>query len=133
MTLLAITHTIICETKDKQVVYNASSPDELALVNFAKFCGFEYLGLDEENQACVNIMNTMHYFKLLYTLEFNSTRKRNSVIIKNKNNEIVLYCKGADSIIYERLKDKKYLIFFRKIIKNNKFKGCYYSKDLEKP
>lgn len=26
-----------------------------------------------------------------------------SVILKNTNNEIVLYCKGADSVIFERL------------------------------
>lgn len=29
--------------------YNASSPDELALVNFAKFCGFEFIGTDDAN------------------------------------------------------------------------------------
>ena len=105
--MLAITHTIICEKKDNQIVYNASSPDELALVNFAKFCGFEYSGLDEDNRICVTINHTLSYFKLLYVLEFNSTRKRNSVIIENENHEILLYCKGADNTIYERLKDKK--------------------------
>ncbi len=107
LSLLAITHTIICEKKDNEIVYNASSPDELALVNFAKFCGFEYLGLDEENRICVNMLHNLVYYKLLYVLEFNSTRKRNSVIVENENHEILLYCKGADSIIYERLKDKK--------------------------
>ena len=104
---MAITHTIICETKNNQVIYNASSPDELALVNFAKFCGYEYVGLDEENRVCVSIAHNLHYFKLLYVLEFNSTRKRNSVIIRNEKQEIILYCKGADSIIHERLKQKQ--------------------------
>lgn len=108
--MLSITHTIICENKDNQVIYNASSPDELALVNFAKFSGFEYLGIDEEGRICVNIMNSLHYFSLLYVLEFNSTRKRNSVIVRNEQQEIVLYCKGADSIIHERLRDKKLAI-----------------------
>lgn len=36
------------EKGKKELVYNASSPDELALVNFAKYCGAEYLGVDEE-------------------------------------------------------------------------------------
>lgn len=108
--MLSITHTIICENKDNNVVYNASSPDELALVNFAKFCGYEYMGGDEENRICVNIMHSLVYFKLLHVLEFNSTRKRNSVIIENEKHEIILYCKGADSIIFERLKEKKLLI-----------------------
>ena len=43
-------------------------------------------------------------YKLLNTLEFNSDRKRMSVIIyDNDRKEIVLLCKGADSIIADRL------------------------------
>ena len=37
---LALCHTIIIEKVNNQIVYNASSPDELALLNFAKYCGF---------------------------------------------------------------------------------------------
>lgn len=33
-------HTILTETLDNHLHYNASSPDELALVNFAKFTGY---------------------------------------------------------------------------------------------
>jgi len=41
---------------------------------------------------------------LLDVLEFNSTRKRMSVILKdNQTNQIKLYCKGADNIIMKRL------------------------------
>ena len=43
-------------------------------------------------------------FALLNTLEFNSTRKRMSVILRDLQTEsIVLLCKGADSIIHDRL------------------------------
>ncbi len=46
-------------------------------------------------------------YKLLYVLEFNSTRKRNSIIVRNKqDNKIYLLCKGADSIILERMNKK---------------------------
>jgi len=34
-------------------------------------------------------------FDLLNVLEFTSDRKRMSVILKDKNNKIKLYCKGA--------------------------------------
>ena len=35
--------------------------------------------------------------------EFDSDRKRQSVIVKDENtNEIILYCKGADSVIQMR-------------------------------
>lgn len=49
--------------------------------------------------------NTYRY-ELLHVLEFNSTRKRQSVILRDEQNNILLYCKGADSIILDRI-DKK--------------------------
>lgn len=42
-------------------------------------------------------------YELLCILDFNNVRKRMSVILR-RNGKIRLYCKGADSIIYERLK-----------------------------
>ncbi len=36
-------------------------------------------------------------------LEFNSTRKRMSVIVEDERGNIKLYCKGADNVIFERL------------------------------
>jgi magnesium-transporting ATPase (P-type) len=35
-------------------------------------------------------------------LEFNSTRKRMSVIVRNEQGQLLLYTKGADNVIYER-------------------------------
>ena len=40
-------------------------------------------------------------------LEFNSTRKRMSVIVEDERGTIKLYCKGADSVIFERLAPKQ--------------------------
>ena len=45
----------------------------------------------------------MIFSKLLYVCEFNSTRKRMSIIIRDPENKIILMCKGADSVIEERL------------------------------
>lgn len=47
--MIAICHTVISEQKDGKLIYNATSPDELALLNFARFVGFEFLGTDENN------------------------------------------------------------------------------------
>lgn len=41
-------------------------------------------------------------YELLSILDFNNVRKRMSVIVR-RNNKIVLYCKGADNMIYDRL------------------------------
>lgn len=46
---LSTCHTIIVQNVDGVKHYNSSSPDELALVMGAKFCGYEYLGTDQDN------------------------------------------------------------------------------------
>jgi phospholipid-transporting ATPase len=51
---LAICHTIIIEKKKGKTNYNASSPDELALVNAARFFGVKFEDRDEENRIFVN-------------------------------------------------------------------------------
>ena len=84
--------------------YNASSPDELALVNFAKKCGYEFIGKNENNEMTIRKTGKEATFTLKYILEFNSNRKRMSVIIKDQNNKYWLYCKGADSVILKRSK-----------------------------
>ena len=53
-----------------------------------------------------NIVKHEWKYKLLNTLEFNSTRKRMSLIVQEPDEmggRIVLMCKGADSIIAQRL------------------------------
>jgi phospholipid-transporting ATPase len=50
---LAICHTIIIENKKGEKVYNASSPDELALVNGAKYLGFHFINRDDDNNIVI--------------------------------------------------------------------------------
>ena len=46
---IAVCHTVVVEEKRGKKVYNASSPDELALVQGAKFLGFTFQGRDEDD------------------------------------------------------------------------------------
>jgi phospholipid-translocating ATPase len=57
------------------------------------------------DRLCVNEKSTgkILKYKLLNVLEFTSTRKRMSVIVEDANGIKTLMCKGADSIIKERL------------------------------
>ena len=59
---LALCHTIIIDQKDGEIIYNASSPDELALVNFAKFCGVEFIGTDENNIMGVKFKEKIYQY-----------------------------------------------------------------------
>jgi phospholipid-transporting ATPase len=78
----------------------------LALVNFAKFCGVEYIGTDENNIISVKYEDKKYDYELLETFEFTSSRKRQSIIVR-RDNEIWLYTKGADSVLLDPLRLSK--------------------------
>lgn len=96
---LAICHTIICEEKDGEIEYKASSPDELALVNAARFFGVAFAGRDENQSIMVKINEKLIIVEVLNIIEFNSDRKRMTIIVRLPNGKIKLYIKGADSVI----------------------------------
>jgi magnesium-transporting ATPase (P-type) len=52
---LAVCHTVVAEEKEGQTLYNASSPDELALVNAAKYFNYFFVGRDDDNNIEVKI------------------------------------------------------------------------------
>jgi phospholipid-transporting ATPase len=90
--------------------YSVSSPDELALVSFAKACGYSFEGTDDENIMTIRVGDNTLKYQLLHVLEFNSTRKRMSVILKDPQGKIILFTKGADSIVLARVKkSNKYI------------------------
>ncbi len=98
---MALCHTIVIDERTGK--YNASSPDELALVNAAKFFGAEFIKRDEDNNMVITFQGQEIKYRLMNILEFTSTRKRMSVIVEDPQGDYLLLTKGADSIIRERL------------------------------
>lgn len=83
--------------------YEAESPDEEALVKGAYHFGYVLTGrlpgsvrLRLPNGSATN-------FELLHTIGFDSARKRMSIIVRNPEGKVQLFCKGADTIIMSRL------------------------------
>jgi len=103
--LIALCHTAVVQEKDGKSHYNTASPDELALVNFAKSMGIEFMGVDETDTIELNVQGKTIKYKRLQVFEFDSDRKRMSVVIQNPDGTLMLYTKGADSIMLERMDD----------------------------
>uniref|UniRef100_A0A673GF54 Phospholipid-transporting ATPase n=1 Tax=Sinocyclocheilus rhinocerous TaxID=307959 RepID=A0A673GF54_9TELE len=99
MTMMAICHTAVPEHIDNKITYQAASPDEGALVRAAQNLGFVFTGRTPD---CV-IVESVSTDVLGIDDKF--TRKRMSVIMRTPSGKIRLYCKGADTVIYERLAD----------------------------
>ncbi|GLU20283.1 hypothetical protein SLE2022_364910 [Rubroshorea leprosula] len=108
--LLAICHTAIPEIDEEtgRTSYEAESPDEAAFVIAARELGFEFyertqksISLHELDPVSGKTIDSS--YKLLNVLEFSSSRKRMSVIVRTEEGKLLLLCKGADSVMFERL------------------------------
>ncbi|CAL9180194.1 unnamed protein product [Musa hybrid cultivar] len=121
---LALCHAAIPEPNEKTggFTYEAESPDEGAFLIAAREFGFEFC---KRTQSSVFIRERYspfedpleREFKVLNLLEFNSKRKRMSVIVRDETGQILLLCKGADSIILDKL-SKNGRIYERETIKH---------------
>ncbi|XP_069495994.1 phospholipid-transporting ATPase IB isoform X2 [Ambystoma mexicanum] len=109
LTLLAVCHTVVPERDGNTIIYQASSPDEGALVKGAKKLGYAFTGRTPRS-VIIDALGKEKSYELLNVLEFSSNRKRMSVIVRTPAGNLRLYCKGADNVIFERLsKDSNYM------------------------
>ncbi|KAI0684455.1 phospholipid-translocating P-type ATPase [Cytidiella melzeri] len=105
---LAVCHSVLSDRPDPNrnpylLDYKAESPDEAALVAAARDIGFPFVGKGKDG-IDIEVLGQPERHQLLQLIEFNSTRKRMSVIVRNPQGQIIMYCKGADSVIYSLLK-----------------------------
>jgi phospholipid-translocating ATPase len=104
--LIALCHTVMPE-KDgitKRPKYQAQSPDEAALVGAAANFGIVFT---ERTPSLVrlNVNGKEESYQVLCILDFDNVRKRMSVIVRgpSPSDRIQLLCKGADTMVFERL------------------------------
>lgn len=101
----------LCEPGDQGVLppefcYEAESPDEAALVHAAHAYQFTLISRTAEQVTVRLPEGTLLTFEVLFTLGFDSNRKRMSVVVRHPlTKEIIVYTKGADSVIMDLLED----------------------------
>ncbi|XP_039630996.1 probable phospholipid-transporting ATPase VB isoform X2 [Polypterus senegalus] len=87
-----------------ELCYEAESPDEAALVHAAKAYNFTLLSRTSEQVTVRLPQGAILTFEVLRTLAFDSARKRMSVVVRHPlTKEVVVYTKGADSVIMDLL------------------------------
>ncbi|KAK3070770.1 drs2 neo1 protein [Teratosphaeriaceae sp. CCFEE 6253] len=105
---MALCHTALPETKeDGAISFQASSPDELALLDAAKELGYMLI---ERSSRSITLLRSSgkgedirEVYEVLDVVEFSSKRKRMSLVVRCPDDKIWLLCKGADSVIVPRL------------------------------
>src|SRR5690606_18008038 len=89
---LAVCHTVLTDHPEGDpytIDYKAQSPDEAALVSTARDVGFVFVEQKQDNMI-LEVLGQTQTYELLSVLEFNSTRKRMSVIVRPPEGGIML-------------------------------------------
>ena len=106
-TALSLCHTCTVELNERGLEeYICVSPDSIELVKAAKAQGWTYEESGNPNVKHVKVGDfgpDLIKYEKLQIIEFSSDRKRETIIVKTPEKKIILYCKGADSIIEQRL------------------------------
>lgn len=108
---IALCHTCIPEKKgDGEIEYQAASPDEQALVRGAQELG--YIVMDRQNSTITvktfpsghDSKPNLETYQVLDVIEFSSSRKRMSIIVRMPDQRTCVFCKGADSTLIQLLR-----------------------------
>jgi phospholipid-translocating ATPase len=102
---LSLCHTCFPEIeRDGKINYQATSPDELALVEAARELG--YIVTDRKTQfitistsAVGSTPAVSEVYEIIDTIEFSPKRRKMSIIVRFPNGRLCLVCKGADFIM----------------------------------
>lgn len=116
---IALCHSCLprkAEGTDKEgdaIEYQSSSPDEIALITAARDLGYILIDRDSSSIFLKTYPNDFNHapvteaYEILDSIEFNSQRKRMSVLVRfpDIKDKVLLICKGADNVILDRLKN----------------------------
>uniref|UniRef100_A0A8C7TC57 Phospholipid-transporting ATPase n=1 Tax=Oncorhynchus mykiss TaxID=8022 RepID=A0A8C7TC57_ONCMY len=96
------------EEGEHELIYEAESPDEAALVHAARAYRCTLQGRSLERLLVELPGMGSLAVRLLHILPFDSSRKRMSVVVRHPlTNQVVVYTKGADSVIMDLAESPK--------------------------
>ena len=103
--------------------YQASSPDEVALVKFADSLNMRLVHRTDKEIKIRDSADNMEEFEVLANFPFSSDTKRMGIILKNKKyGHIIYYLKGAENVMMKFVK-KEYIGYIKENAENLAIKG----------
>ncbi|KRX03653.1 P-type ATPase, cytoplasmic domain N [Pseudocohnilembus persalinus] len=105
ITALAVCHNVMpTYNEDDEKIYQASSPDEIALVTIAEDLGIELINREQHSMQIQNSQDFVDKFQILDVFPFSSETKRMGIIVRHEHtNQIIFYLKGADIVMKKLL------------------------------
>ena len=119
-----ITAMVLCNNvTPTETGYQASSPDEVALVKFADSLNMRLVHRTDKEIKVKDSADNMEEFEVLANFPFSSDTKRMGIILKNKEyGHIIYYLKGAENVMMKFVK-KDYIGYIKENAENLAVKG----------
>ncbi len=119
-----ITSMVLCNNvTPTENGYQASSPDEVALVQFAKSLNMELTHRSDKTIELKDAAENIENFDVLANFPFSSDTKRMGIILRNKKyGHIIFYLKGAENVMMNFVK-KEYVGYIKENTENLATKG----------
>lgn len=93
-----------------KIAYQASSPDEVALVKFSENAGLVLTKRTFGSITLTNPLGQLEEYEILDNFPFTSERKRMGIIIREVSTQrVIFYLKGADSVMIPRVQFSDWL------------------------
>ena len=103
VTALALCNNVTPIFQDNKKMFQASSPDEIALVEFAQDIGVELYSRSSKKMVLRTLKGKDRYH-ILEIFPFTSATKRMGIILHHKKTDrIIFYLKGADEVIKDKI------------------------------
>lgn len=106
---LSLCHNVISSIENGEIFYKASSPDEIAIVNWTDSVGIKFV--ERNRNGCVlSINGRKTIFSILQIFPFTPERKRMGVVVKEMDTKkIFFFEKGADIVMKNIVKENDWL------------------------
>lgn len=104
---LALCHNVSPVTESGETVYQASSPDEIALVRFGKDVGINLTQRGQDYIQLTLAKNTTERYSVLRIFPFSSARKRMGILLQHPSStDVLFYLKGAEDVMKSKISQK---------------------------
>ena len=100
VTAMALCHNVTPQHDNGQTIYQASSPDEIALVEFAERMQMTLVDRATTHLSLRNRVGREERYEILDVFPFTSEKKRMGIIVRDpQRGDITFYSKGADAVM----------------------------------
>ena len=106
ITSIAVCHNVTPIVDNGVKIFHASSPDEIALVNFAEEVKTKLLFRDNDTIKIQNAAGIIENYTVLANFPFSSDTKRMGILLKHtESGRIIFFLKGAEIAIQHKVKE----------------------------